>query len=287
MLSDEKLAPLDVTTRFVFVGLICMADDCGRLLDNIKQIDASIFPETDDTAREALARLSRIGRILRGKTASGQKVIQILNWAKHQRVDHPNMKSALPQIVGCDEDTSIRESLANDSRGSREEFPSNSRLDQGPTTYDQGPSSCSEPDKPAPEPPVLEFPVVGSNSKPWPLFPSKLAEYRESFPGVDVLAECRAARQWCIDNPSKRKTTNGMAKFLAGWLTRKQNRGGGLSPPQPTGPPAAIDDASPERRAQIAKQIAERAEWQREQDLMAERRKAAAVAEKNGARPNG
>lgn len=55
---------------------------------------------------------------------------------------------------------------------------------------------------------------------------SKLSEYRESFPGVDVIAEARKARQWCIDNPAKRKTARGMAAFLSRWFSKEQNRSG-------------------------------------------------------------
>lgn len=206
-LADEKLAPLDVTSRFVFVGLICMADDCGRLLDNIRLIDATIFPETDDTAREALARLSRIGRIIRGKTASGQKVIQIQNWAKHQRVDHPNMRAALPQIVGSNEDAPIREDVANDSRGAREEFPRDSRLDLRPTTNDQGPGSAEGASPPPAA--VAAPPSPGDEPKPKR---KKLAD-----PDVEALdypptldrPECRKSlAEWVVHRRLLKEPTN-------------------------------------------------------------------------------
>lgn len=85
-------------------------------------------------------------------------------------------------------------------------------------------SSCSEPDKQASElPPVLVFPCVGKGPKTWNLSPSKVAEFRESYPGVDVLAECRRALQWCRDNPTRQKTPRGMGKFLNAWLSRSQD----------------------------------------------------------------
>src|SRR5690606_17893428 len=93
--SDEKLAPLDPLTRLVFLGLISMADDAGRLLDNVKQIDAFIFPETDHSSREALEELRRLGRILRYQLPNGQRVIQITHWQRHQRVEKPG-KNVLP-----------------------------------------------------------------------------------------------------------------------------------------------------------------------------------------------
>ena len=80
----------------------------------------------------------------------------------------------------------------------------------------------------------MSFLTNGPGPKEWHLHQSKVDEYKESFPGVDVLAECKKARQWCIDNPTKRKTARGMTKFLGGWLAREQNRGGRSRPqPQP------------------------------------------------------
>lgn len=136
--SDEKLSGLPPIDRLVFLGLISMADDCGRLLDNLKRIDAFVFPNTDDSAREALARLSRMARIVRGTTSSGQPVIQIANWSRHQKVDHPNLKSALPELVEPQVVTSISEPLANDSRGVREP------LALRPTTNDQRPTTVAD-----------------------------------------------------------------------------------------------------------------------------------------------
>jgi hypothetical protein len=70
----------------------------------------------------------------------------------------------------------------------------------------------------------LIFPVVGGSRRDWTLTAAKLAEYQASYPGVDVLAECRAALQWCRDNARKRKTARGMPAFLARWLAKEQNR---------------------------------------------------------------
>jgi hypothetical protein len=98
---------------------------------------------------------------------------------------------------------------------------------------DASASSCPEPAEPASgqlatiDPPVMTFPVVGTDGREWPLTAAKLAEYRASFPGVDVPAELRKARQWCLDNLAKRKTWGGMPKFLGSWLGRAQDRVGG------------------------------------------------------------
>ena len=99
MFQDEKLAPLAAHHRFVFMGLVSMADDAGRLLDNVKFIDAFIFPLTDESSRDSLEILASLSRITRYVSPSGQPLIQISNWLKHQKVYKP-YPSTLPPPPG-------------------------------------------------------------------------------------------------------------------------------------------------------------------------------------------
>ncbi len=82
---------------------------------------------------------------------------------------------------------------------------------------------CSEQ---ASEPSAYSFPVTGSKNE-WNLPLAKLGEYVEVYPGLKVTDEIIAARQWCRDNPKKRKTSRGMQAFLTAWLNRTQNKRGG------------------------------------------------------------
>lgn len=59
-----------------------------------------------------------------------------------------------------------------------------------------------------------------------PIFASQVTSWKTTFPAVDVEQQIREARQWCIDNPTKRKTYRGMTKFINSWLSRRQNAGG-------------------------------------------------------------
>jgi hypothetical protein len=145
---DEKLAPCDVLTRLVFLGLISMADDAGRVVDNIKVLDAFIFPETSETCRGAVGELAAMGRIRRGVTASGQRVIQIVKWEAHQKIEKRNLKAALPPIVEEVVDTpavtSVPRLVVDDSptsRGGVGEESSNHTNDQRPTTDDLRPTT--------------------------------------------------------------------------------------------------------------------------------------------------
>jgi hypothetical protein len=143
---DEKLASLCAQDRLVFLGLIGMADDFGRVHDNIKVIDAFVFPNSSETVRESLANLSRMVRIRRGNASNGMPVIEIVNWTKHQRVDKPQRHLALPPIeeksIKNIENTQIPESFENDS-GTIPELVATlpGTRDLGSGTWDQGSGS--------------------------------------------------------------------------------------------------------------------------------------------------
>jgi hypothetical protein len=74
-------------------------------------------------------------------------------------------------------------------------------------------------------PPVMTFPCDGKIST-WDLTRDKIMEWAQSFPSVEVEAECRKALQWIRDNSTRRKTAKGMTRFLYGWIERSNNRGG-------------------------------------------------------------
>jgi len=144
--TDEKLSQLSPIDRLVFIGLISMADDFGRVHDNVKIIDAYVFPNTDDSVRESLANLSRMLRIRRGKSSNGTPIIEIANWAKHQRVDKPQPHLSLPPIdTTANENTAqntIPESVANNSGGVPESFrPISIDHDLGSRIMDHGSGS--------------------------------------------------------------------------------------------------------------------------------------------------
>lgn len=68
---------------------------------------------------------------------------------------------------------------------------------------------------------ILEF-LIRDNGV-WILTKPRLDAYAVAYPRLAILEECRKAQQWCQDNPAKRKTKNGMPRFLNAWLA-KANR---------------------------------------------------------------
>lgn len=136
MAADRKFATVSREARYTFVLLITQADDDGLILGSARQLLGQLYPHDDEVD---LARLSRelrellgIGLIRWRETVDGAPVVEICNWAKHQRIDHRGKSLVLPTLAPFSRDS--REDLATSSRDSR--APT---LDLGPTTSDQGP----------------------------------------------------------------------------------------------------------------------------------------------------
>ena len=85
---------------------------------------------------------------------------------------------------------------------------------------------CGEPDKPTtpPEPVFIKIPLIDKSD--FDVTESMVSEYKELYPAVDVEQALRSMRGWCMDNPTKKKTRNGVRRFIGSWMQREQNRGG-------------------------------------------------------------
>jgi hypothetical protein len=88
--KNEELAEIPMACRILFIGLWCLADKEGRLEDRPKRIKAEIFPYDNIEIDQQLSRLQSAGFIIRysvDNTKVGElKVIQIINFSKHQRI---------------------------------------------------------------------------------------------------------------------------------------------------------------------------------------------------------
>lgn len=54
----------------------------------------------------------------------------------------------------------------------------------------------------------------------WRLPGKTLRRYRRTFPLLDIDSELIKAQSWIADNKSRRKTENGMKRFLTNWLLK-------------------------------------------------------------------
>lgn len=65
-----------------------------------------------------------------------------------------------------------------------------------------------------------DFAFVLKNGNTWHLPQDKFEQYQRVYPAIDVGSEFTKAARWLEDNPARRKTGKGMARFLNGWLAR-------------------------------------------------------------------
>ncbi|WP_294625062.1 hypothetical protein [uncultured Bilophila sp.] len=102
------------------------------------------------------------------------------------------------------------------------------------------------------ERPVAFIPLADGTE--FAVLESLAREYRMAYPGVDVAGELGKARAWCLSNPRKRKTRNGIRRFLNGWMDKAQNNASRASPAS-FGPPLTARQAEAKERGDWAKHI--------------------------------
>lgn len=70
----------------------------------------------------------------------------------------------------------------------------------------------------------IELPL--NNNSLYPISETQVTEYKELYPKVDIEQELRKMKGWLNANPKNRKTIKGINKFINGWLSREQDKGG-------------------------------------------------------------
>jgi hypothetical protein len=91
--ADEFFGSLSKVHRLLWLGLLLnIADDQGRMMDNVALVRSLLFPyDTDVTVKDiekGLIIFQAAHKILRytiGTNGSGKRLIQIVNWWKYQK----------------------------------------------------------------------------------------------------------------------------------------------------------------------------------------------------------
>lgn len=83
---------------------------------------------------------------------------------------------------------------------------------------------CTEPESSASVPAVIE--LILNDKSAYPITQKDIDEWTNLYPAVDILQELRKMRGWCDSNPTKRKTKQGIKRFINSWLAREQDKGG-------------------------------------------------------------
>ncbi|WP_198320783.1 HNH endonuclease [Azohydromonas aeria] len=105
--KNEDLAECSPWARLLFIGLWQLADREGRLEDRPKRIKAELFAFDSIDAEPLLAELERFGFVLRYQVKD-MRLIQVVNFAKHQNPHHREPASEFPPPASMPERTANR-----------------------------------------------------------------------------------------------------------------------------------------------------------------------------------
>lgn len=70
-------------------------------------------------------------------------------------------------------------------------------------------------------PPVIT--ITLNDKSEYPIYQSDVDKWQELYQSVDVMQEFRKMKGWAYSNITKRKTKNGIKRFINGWLAREQD----------------------------------------------------------------
>lgn len=218
--------------RVAFAGLWTAADRDGRFRWHARELKLDCLPHDDVDFGDVLAALER-GGFIRRYEVSGRAYGLVRSWQDHQRPRNDEEDSKLPAPPDNSDGFVTAQSLGKERKGKEEEGKGTEGSSEAPRR--------SEPDSPI----CLEFPTTGPGGSSWRLRRVQVDEWRATYPGVDVLAECRRALAWVKANPGRKKTAKGMPKFLLSWLSRAVDSGRvtyETSASSPELPPSQRDD---------------------------------------------
>lgn len=248
MLLIESLPSAD-SIIVIWFKLLCLAgktNNSGVFIFNERipytdEMLSSIFRRDVNIVRMALQTFEGFGMI-----EVIDKVITIPNWSKHQTLDAYEKKKerdreriaqkraeqraliAMSPDKSCDKSPDVAP-LEEDIDKEVDIEEDNTSLLPGAETTPAPPEPSKPPKQKKPSSPVV-ISIILNDKTEFPITEEDVAVWKELYPAVDVVQELRKMKGWADANPSKRKTRNGIKRFINGWLAREQDNYHGPAP---------------------------------------------------------
>lgn len=95
--QSESMGRVSREARLCFMLLWTLADDEGRLRGNSRMLASLLYPYDSDASELMPSWIDDLERegCIQPYEANGNSYVQICNWLKHQKIDHPS-KSKIP-----------------------------------------------------------------------------------------------------------------------------------------------------------------------------------------------
>ena len=207
--TSDSIDQLSWFEEVFFYRLIVNCDDFGRFDGRHAILKSRLFPLKDGITNKqidaVLSKLSTAGMV-QVYMYDQKPFLQLMNWAKHQTIR--NQKSKYPQPP----------TIENHCNQLHADVPVIQSESNSESIY--GAEQNSAP------PPVFELPLADKSL--FGLSQTDVDRYAALYPAVEIMQAFRGMYGWLDANPKKRKTQAGIKRFIAAWLEREQNRGGGV-----------------------------------------------------------
>lgn len=217
IVTSHEIDGLSWFEEVFFTRLIVTVDDYGIYPADPILLAHTLFPLKENVSRkaaeEALKHLEQQNLIRRYHVPGKGTFLLIPSWQKHQRVRNSRRKYPLPE-----------EGIPEAEKPVPEPAP------EPAVKAEAEPETAPEAEG---DPPVIAIPL--NDGSEHGVTQREVDEYTALYPAVDVLQELRAMRGWSITNEKRRKTKQGIRRFINAWLMRAQDsgKGGGAPPPSP------------------------------------------------------
>jgi len=198
--------------------------------------------------RQALEHMEKLNLIRRYRVKGKGEFLKIVTWEKHQRMRGTVRRFPSPEEA--DEEAETTEAEAEAPEEPAEEpvkkpakkpvkKPAAEPAKEAEVEPVREPETAeTAAEEPAPAEvrvlPLIELPLNDNSAHG--VTREDMEEYVRLYPAVDVMQELRCMRGWCLSNPQKRKTKHGIRRFITGWLSRAQDRGGSSGRAEPALP---------------------------------------------------
>ena len=212
--ESELIGRLTLGGRLLFLQLFTIVDDDGRARAVPRMLVGRLYPYDDDVGiddiEQWLAELEAQEHI-RGYDVNGSQYLEIINWAKHQKIDHKTASKLPPSTEGTPISRKTREDFAKNSRMARDGLAPDLELNRSGMESkgsELSSSRCSD-DAPVPEKADDRFDQF------WKVYPHKVGKIdaRKAFAkaikvvtfdqlmvGLDTYVHKTDDRPWC--NPA-------------------------------------------------------------------------------------
>ena len=220
--SSDNLDTLTWFEEVFFYRLIVNCDDYGRMDARPAILRARLFPLksiTNNQIDTALQSLRTAGMITL-YVVDGRPYLQLRTWERHQSVRAHKSKYPPPE-AGEEQSENIRmQPHTNAGECPRNPIQSESNPNRESNSM---PDALSASDRKS----VIT--LILNDKTEFPIYQDQVDSWVQLYPAVDIMQELRNMKGWCENNPKKRKTKSGILRFVNGWLSREQNKGGNTS----------------------------------------------------------